>query len=269
MDTLQFGPLALPLTRLPGLAALFALLLGAALVSRGLPRLRAWSSEAALLAVIAARLAFVAVHWQAYTAAPLSVLYFWQGGFLPLAGAAAVLPYTYWRLRRDPRALLRAAVPLTAAGLALGLGNAAIQALKPPERPLPAVEVTTLDGRSETLRSHLGKPLVINLWASWCPPCRREMPMLVSLAAERQDVNVLLINQGETRQQVARYLQEVGLQPDAIRLDLSGRTSRALDVQAYPTTLVFDARGQMVFRRAGEVSRAVVSQGIARALRGD
>ncbi|MBA1146933.1 TlpA family protein disulfide reductase [Ectothiorhodospiraceae bacterium WFHF3C12] len=267
MDTLQLGPFALPLDRLPGIAALFALLLVGALVSRDRPRLRAWSTEAALLGLLSARLAFVALHWPAYEDHPLSVLYIWQGGFNALAGAAAVLPYTFWRLRPDPDSLLRAGIPLVAAALAFAAGMAAALGLKPAERPVPDLTLSTLDGREDSLRGHLGQPLIINLWATWCPPCRREMPMLVDLAAEREDVTVLLVNQGESAQQIRQFLDEVGLDGNAIRLDPRNRTSETLQVTAYPTTLIYDAGGNLVVRQAGEVSRAAMEQGIVAAQR--
>lgn len=267
MDTLHLGPFALPVDRLPGLAGLFALLLAAALLSRDQPRLRTWSTEVVLVALVTARAAFVLVNWPVYAVQPLTALYVWQGGFMPLAGAAAILPYTFWRLRRHPDALLRAGVPLAAAAAALALGTVAATWLKPRPQPLPDLALATLDGERERLDQHLGRPLIVNLWASWCAPCRREMPMLVDVAEQRSDVNVLLVNQGESRAQVRSYLEEVGLAGHAVRLDPESRTSRALDVRAFPTTLVYDARGRLVMRRAGEISRAAVRQAILAAER--
>lgn len=267
MDTLQLGPFALPIARLPGLLALITLVLTAALVSKDRPRLRAWGTEAALVALVSARLGFVLMNWPAYEARPITVFYLWQGGFLPLAGAAALLPYTFWRLRRDTDALLRSGPPLVLAGAALALSTLAADWLRPDAHPIPELTLKTLDGRQDPLRSHLGQPLIVNLWASWCAPCRREMPMLVDEAARRDDVRILLVNQGESRAQVRRYLDEVGLDGAAIRLDPRNRVGQALDVRAFPTTLVYDAEGRLVLRRAGEISRAAIRQAVLAAER--
>lgn len=262
MDSLQLGPFALPVDRLPGLAGLFTLMLVAALASRQRPRLRAWGTEAALVALVSARVAYVLLNWPAYAVQPVTVLYIWQGGFQPLAGAAAVLPYTFWRLRGDLEALLRAGVPLALAGAALALGTVTAQWLKPDISALPDLSLTTLTGAEDRLQDHLGTPLVINLWASWCPPCRREMPMLVEVASRRDDVRVLLVNQGESKTQVRQYLAEVGLDGAAIRLDPDNRLSEALAVRAFPTTLVYDSEGMLVVRQAGEISRAELRRAV-------
>src|SRR3546814_11946076 len=63
-----------------------------------------------------------------------------------------------------------------------------------------------------------GRPFVVNLWATWCPPCRRELPMLADVAAN-SDIPILLANQGENRQAVADYLLAGGISPRSVVLD--------------------------------------------------
>jgi len=265
MDAIHLGALAIPLNRLPTLAALAALFVAAALIGRRHPRLNAWAAETALVALICARAGFVAFNWPVYAANPVTVLYVWQGGFVPVIGIAAALAYTFWRLRRHTESLLRAGIPLAAAGLAFGVGTAAASWMAAAPRPLPDLTVQTLSGKPDALRDHLGGPLIVNLWATWCPPCRREMPMLTEVARSRSDVTVLLVNQGEERGRVRQYLSSENLHGDSVRLDPQSRASVMLMVDAFPTTLVYDGRGRLVLRHAGEVSRAFIHNAIRKA----
>jgi thiol-disulfide isomerase/thioredoxin len=108
-----------------------------------------------------------------------------------------------------------------------------------------------------------GKPLVLNLWASWCPPCRREMPVLAKAQAEHSDVTFVFANQGEGADAVKTYLAAQHLSLHNVVLDgttvLACRTGSA----GLPTTLFFNARGELVDRRMGELSPATLAQGLA------
>ena len=75
-----------------------------------------------------------------------------------------------------------------------------------PEKPaIPAIALVTASAQTVDLRSYQGQPLVINLWATWCPPCRREMPVLAQAQKEHPDIRFLWINQGEDATAVMRY----------------------------------------------------------------
>jgi hypothetical protein len=146
------------------------------------------------------------------------MLFLWQGGFSWLVGVAAAALVIVVALGRA-----RAGLALLAAlaGLA-SINGAATVLLAPEPKALPSgLALATLDGRSVDLAAARGQPMVINLWATWCPPCRREMPMLIDVAAT-STVPVLLANQGETAAQIRTFLQRQGLPADAIRLDPAG-----------------------------------------------
>lgn len=257
-DVIQLGPLVIALDRLAGVAALWLFLACGSWIGR---RTGAAAGRATWLALaaglLAARLAYVIEHRDAFAAEPASAFYIWQGGFSPAYGVAAAALVLVVLLRGRPLVLAMAAL------LALGVGWTAIDRLGRPEpRPLPApLMVETLEGAPVDLASLPG-PYVVNLWASWCAPCRREMPMLAEVAAGRPDVPVLLVNQGETGSTVAAFLRAEGMAANNILLDRAGSVGLTTGSAALPTTLFVDRAGRIAAIHAGEISRAALLAGI-------
>lgn len=103
-----------------------------------------------------------------------------------------------------------------------------------------------------------GRPLVINLWATWCGPCRREMPMLMEIAPARRDVTFLLLNQGEAAGVVRRYLSASGLPGAHVALDPAADMGRRLGVAGLPLTIFVGADGLVRRTHIGEISRAAL-----------
>lgn len=116
-----------------------------------------------------------------------------------------------------------------------------------------------LDGTPVATASLAGRPLVINLWATWCGPCRREMPMLMEVAATRSDVTFLLLNQGEAKGVVRRYLEDNGLSAANVALDPGSDAGRRLGAPGLPMTLFISADGLVRSSRTGEISRAALA----------
>src|SRR5690606_11830425 len=128
----------------------------------------------------------------------------WQGGFSAWAGLLAAASVIAWRMRRR-RATAQALGVLAVLG-AFWFAGAAW--LEPDPKPLPELPaLTRLEGAALDLEELQGRPHVINLWATWCPPCRRELPMLAEIAAD-SSVPILLVNQGESPDVVRTYLDE-------------------------------------------------------------
>ena len=125
---------------------------------------------------------------------------------------------------------------------------------------MPQLALPASDGTTVRLASFQGRPTVVNLWATWCPPCQREMPVLQQAQASRPDVHFLFLNQGESPQQVAAYLAKSGLQLRNVLLDARGEAGAALGHRALPTTLFFDASGRLIDTRVGELSEASLAQ---------
>ena len=125
---------------------------------------------------------------------------------------------------------------------------------------LPPLAVQSLEGPTVSLASFQGKPTVVNLWATWCPPCRREMPVLEQAQVQRPDVNFVFLNQGESPDRVRSFLAAQNLPLRNVLLDVHGRAGIELGHRALPTTLFYDARGRLVDTRVGELSQASLGQ---------
>jgi len=165
-----------------------------------------------------------------------------------------------------------ALVALLAAGISIGtavLGERWLSSGVPlmwPRTPAPGAQFTTLPnfslpdlgGREVASSSWAGQVLVINYWASWCPPCLREMPMLIRAQEALgpkgvQFVGIALDRAEDARAFVAQYPVNYPVligNPDAV--ELSRRLGNRL--QGLPFTVIFDRRGRRVFSRTGELS---------------
>ena len=260
--TIPLGPLMLAADRLIALAAIALFLFACERIGRRSGQHRAASRTAwlaVLAGIVAARLGFVAENWSAFAAEPVSALYLWQGGFSALwgAGAAAVVLLVGWRAPGKGVAL-GALAGLFLVWFALTTTLAHRQ-----QEPLPANLVASrMNGAPVALDGLRGKPFVVNLWATWCPPCRREMPMLIEVAKTSPDVPILLLNQGESAGKVANFLHREQLAGDAILLDQGSAVSAALGTTAFPTTLFVDAKGIVRQVHTGEISRAALLVGM-------
>jgi thiol-disulfide isomerase/thioredoxin len=217
-----------------------------------------------LAGLLAGRLAFVVQWWPLYAADPWSVLRPGDGGYSIWAAVLAGLAFGAWRARRSPalrRPLLWGAVAglgswaLLAGSLAL-MQRSAIQ--------VPTTELSRIDGGSVRLSDMRGRPVVVNLWATWCPPCRREMPVLAEGQARNPAVEFVFVNQGEGTQAVRDYLRNGGLALRNVVLDPFSAVSQATGARGLPTTLFFDADGRLVDVHMGDLTRPGLAQKLQR-----
>ena len=124
-----------------------------------------------------------------------------------------------------------------------------------PPQPAPQVAFTDTDGKPLTLAQFKGKPAVVNLWATWCAPCLKEMPSLDRLQANLNGkLIVAAVSQDRSgAQRVVPFVAEMGLKNLKIYLDPKADLGRALNSRGLPTTVIIDAAGSVVGRVEGPV----------------
>lgn len=162
------------------------------------------------------------------------------------------------------RGLTLALVVLAVAALLVALrlspsapANSAFTADARP-RPLPEEQLTsaTLEQFEGILAGLRGTPVIVNIWASWCAPCRAEMPLLERAATEYAGrVTVLGVASRDAVEPAAEFLDDVGVTYPNV-FDGTGRIRRELDLRGFPTTYFFDEDGRIVATVVGGITEA-------------
>lgn len=254
---IRLGPLALDGERALVGVTLAALLLVAELVARRRGDDAEWAWTSVGIGLLVARVAWVAGHPAAYAERPLEALFFWQGGFYAWVGIVAGGAWALWRARVAGRRRGAVITPALVAGVAALVALIALPV--PPSRPSLAeldVAVANLEGRAQPVADWRGRPTVLNLWATWCGPCRRELPLLIDEVDGAGDVRLALVSQAEAPEVVRAYLDDRGLPAADVWLDRAGALGREMGVVGLPTTVFLDAEGRVVEVAFGELSRA-------------
>lgn len=213
-----------------------------------------------LIGFVSSRVMFVGRYHEAYFAAPLSILAFRDGGWNAPFGYFAVWVYGVWMMRSQP--VIRRAL-LSGLGIATFIWMAGTLLTSMPDSDvvrLKSETLATMDGTQVALDEFQGKPTVVNLWASWCPPCRREMPAFEQAQNAYPEMNFVFLNQGESSAQVQKFLVDNELKLEHILLDSKGLVGGQFSRGMLPTTLFFDAKGRLLDIRMGELSYASLMQ---------
>lgn len=220
--------------------------------------------DALFVGLVFARLGYIAWWWKEYAQAPWSMIAIGDGGFSWWFGVLAALLFVGWRTR-SRRALRRPAFAGVLAGVLVWAAAGGVLTLLRQSAPrLPNVQLTALDERPVALDSYLGRPVVVNLWATWCPPCRREMPVFEQAQAAFPEVTFVMVNQGEPVPAIRRYLEREGLTLDHVLRDPASDTMQVMRARGLPTTLFFDSEGRLVDTHMGELTMASLKNTLAR-----
>jgi thiol-disulfide isomerase/thioredoxin len=171
-----------------------------------------------------------------------------------LAGFAGVYVTLGARDNARPAAMPAATLSTTGARGTLNTGEMAAFVFK--KEPEPLVEVAFSDGagRPRTLADWKGRIVLLNLWATWCAPCRKEMPALArlqkELGSDRFEVVALAVDRAGA-EAAQKFLASAKITELALYIDPTARAGTALKAAGMPTTLLIDAQGREIGRLTG------------------
>jgi thiol-disulfide isomerase/thioredoxin len=121
-------------------------------------------------------------------------------------------------------------------------------------KPAPAATLRNADDAPATLADAKGKPLLVNLWASWCAPCVKELPTLKALSQSPGAPRVIAVSQDMApRSSVNAFTERLGLAGLEVWHDPQMALSAALGAQVLPTTILYDAQGRELWRYVGDL----------------
>ena len=202
-----------------------------------------------------ARIAFVIALWEVYQTNWWSALDIRDGGFNQSVGWFAGMSIMLIRCKKHSQLL-----PIfLKSALLTGVGFFPLFVIHPitsNQKVTGSIEVSGAKGLPTTLSLQTGQPLVINFWASWCPPCRREMPLLQRTQQNITNIKFVFVNQGEAPSKAERFLRTQNIELKNTYYDFAGNSAKKLGAFGLPTTLFFDAEGKLVDSHMGELSEA-------------
>ena len=133
----------------------------------------------------------------------------------------------------------------------------------------PDFELTTLTGETVSLSDYKGKTVILNFWASWCPPCRVEMPYMENYYEENKDsenVEILAVNMtkkerggGDKIEKVEGFVDELKL-TFPVLLDEAGEVMKLYQVMAYPTTYIINPEGIITAKETRQLDEELISE---------
>lgn len=138
------------------------------------------------------------------------------------------------------------------AACSAGKGGALLTPL-PELAAAPQFDLQTPDGGRVRLSDFRGKPLIVNFWATWCPPCRAEMPSIQRASEQLKDkgIGVVAINVGEDAETIGQFTAESPV-TFPLPMDRESRVVQAWPVRGLPTTFVVDSEGRLAYVATGE-----------------
>jgi peroxiredoxin len=121
----------------------------------------------------------------------------------------------------------------------------------------PDFTLNTLDGKSIQLSSLKGKKILIDFWASWCPPCRRELVEINELLGEyaQDNYTVLAISVDKTKKAASSYIKKMGYSSMTVMHD-NANVAQSYGVQGIPSLYLVDEKGQLIWSHVGSVDKA-------------
>lgn len=112
-----------------------------------------------------------------------------------------------------------------------------------------------LDGNNISLSEYKGKKIFINIWATWCGPCKKEMPYIDEIYKEYPEIQILMVNSLESKESVQEYIDTYGYSFKVL-LDLEEVVTKAYKAYAYPTSILINEDGNIIKRFSGTMTKS-------------
>jgi thiol-disulfide isomerase/thioredoxin len=169
---------------------------------------------------------------------------------------------------RRRRASNRLPLILGIAGVAL-IAIAIVLVLAEDSAAADPEAITLLDGGSVRIEDYAGQTVLVNFWATWCPPCKAEMPELEAYYQDYRDqgFTMLAVNSGDPAEMAEGFIERAGYS-FPVGVDPDGRTSQAFGVNGLPTSIIYGPDGEVVYRHVGAISREVLEAEVTPLLAG-
>lgn len=220
-----------------------------------------WTSI--IIGAVAARVIFVMFYWEIYIENPLDILKIQDKGFSLWSGLFFG-GLSYIILNRSLRTKMKIIlVGVFLFWVAIGVMIKTQYKVESyyPDLSFQILPTDHSENKNEGyFTDFLGQPTVVNLWASWCPPCHREMPILFQAQKAHPNIHFVMLNQGEDITTVQNYLQNHSFNFKNVRLDVNGEMPKQSNSFGLPTTLFYDEKGKLVDRHMGELSAAKLQE---------
>ncbi|MFZ6018588.1 MAG: TlpA family protein disulfide reductase [Chloroflexota bacterium] len=122
----------------------------------------------------------------------------------------------------------------------------------------PDFSLESLDGEKITFSELVGKPIVVNFWATWCDPCKEEMPLFEAIYRENSGIVMLGVNYNEPANIIRRFVEERGI-TFPVLLDADGKIAERFQVFGFPTTYFIDRDGILRSTHVGQLDEQILS----------
>jgi thiol-disulfide isomerase/thioredoxin len=125
----------------------------------------------------------------------------------------------------------------------------------------PELSLQNIEGGTESLAGYLGSVVLVNNWATWCPPCKAEMPMLVEYHNEHKadGFSIIAVDAGESAEVVSGFANSYGMN-FPVWLDPDGEALKAFRNGTLPNSYVIDRNGTVRYAWTGEISKAMLEK---------
>lgn len=145
-------------------------------------------------------------------------------------------------------------LPLLLLTFTVDAATTSTELIKLDHRPVaPRFSLPDMQDKTRELSDYLGKPVIISFWATWCPPCRKEIPYFnrASEKLKNDDVVMLFVNINEDKKTIEEYQKKVPINLTILRDETAGQLTN-WNLTGLPSTFILDTDGQVVYQAMGE-----------------